>query len=140
MTAARPSQASVAYWHDRALAAEKELVEARAKAALHQRRCYRAWDEENRSWVHIPMCCGGAIGGPDQCTCDYPGSPHDALVQERDDLRREVEVLRHMKSDLWRRLVRAQEHIRRMQREAMEARRRADPGSVVTIRPRVSDE
>ncbi|NDK36675.1 hypothetical protein [Rhodovulum sulfidophilum] len=42
--------------------------------------------------ILIPMCCGAAIGGPAECTCDVPESRIEAAERGRQEA--EAQVLR----------------------------------------------
>ncbi len=59
-------------------------------------RCY--WTFEGELAHFIPGCMGGAVGGPDGCTCDHPLS----------DIEREREARREAEEYVERLLVKAQ--------------------------------
>lgn len=86
--------------------------EALAKVVPHD-RCYRVWDAEGRTWLHIPMCYSAAISGPDQCICDYPKS------RREEELEREVLALREAQAfdraarkQLWERVTYLQNQLK----------------------------
>ncbi|MBK5923806.1 hypothetical protein CCR90_08435 [Rhodovulum sulfidophilum] len=72
--------------------------------------------------ILIPMCCGSAIGGPSECTCNVPESRIEAA--ERGRAEAEAHVLRLMderdrrlyeQAGIWRRNKRLRERIEELE-------------------------
>lgn len=55
-------------------------------------RCYWHRDETGAE-IMIPMCMGCAVSGPEQCTCDVPGSQIDQVREELRQAKEDVDWL-----------------------------------------------
>lgn len=75
----------------------------------------------------IPMCCGSAVYGPNECTCDVPESRIEAAERRRDIAEQEVLRLREARDrrldeqqSTWWQIKRLRARVREL--EAKEAR------------------
>lgn len=71
---------------------------------VNEGRCFRAWDASLGMWLHVPYCAGAANGGPDQCTCSFPGSDLD---RARAEIERLKEALHESRQEIARERARA---------------------------------
>ncbi|RBO54084.1 hypothetical protein DSD19_06380 [Rhodovulum sp. BSW8] len=79
--------------------------------------CYWLRDDDGAE-ILIPMCCGAAIGGPAECTCNVPESRIEAAERGRAEAEAQVLRLREVRDHrleeqarMWRENKRLRERI-----------------------------